>query len=71
MSVLVKVNPKKCGANGQCWQIAPNAFRLGPYEVAEVVAPEFSEVDLPLLRSAEESCPTGAITVIEAASAPV
>jgi ferredoxin len=63
--VLVTVNPKKCGANGQCWQIAPNAFRLGPDVVAEVMAAEFSETELPLLRSAEEACPTGAITVVE------
>jgi ferredoxin len=63
--VVVKVNPKKCGANGQCWQIAPNAFRLGPDVVAEVIAAEFPESELQLLHSAEEACPTGAIAVVE------
>jgi ferredoxin len=66
MPILVKVDAKKCGANGQCWQVAPEAFRLGTDMVAEVLAPAFTEVALVRLRAAEETCPTGAISVVEA-----
>ena len=66
MPVLVQVDAKKCGANGQCWQVAPNAFRLGPDMVAEVLEREFPASELSRLQAAEGTCPTGAITVIEA-----
>jgi ferredoxin len=66
MPILVKVDAKKCGANGQCWQVAPRAFRLGADMVAEVLEPDFPASDLPLLQAAEGTCPTGAISVIEA-----
>jgi len=66
MPVLVKVDAKKCGANGQCWQVAPEAFRLGAEMVAEVLQPHFPASELPRLQAAEGTCPTGAITVIEA-----
>jgi ferredoxin len=65
MPIVVRVDAKKCGANGQCWEAAPDAFALGPDTVAKVQATEFSPPDLPKLRAAEESCPTGAITVTE------
>jgi ferredoxin len=64
--ILVEVDAKRCGANGQCWQVAPEAFRLGANTVAEVLEPHFPASELPRLRAAEETCPTGAIRVIEA-----
>ena len=63
MPVVVSVNPRRCGANGQCWQVAPDGFRLGPDAVAQVLASSFPDEALPRLRAAEDTCPTGAISV--------
>jgi ferredoxin len=63
MTILVTVNPRKCMANQVCTRIAPQLFKLGDAGYSQSSKSECDLADLPQLREAEESCPTGAITV--------
>ena len=63
MRVVVTVDPRTCVANQTCLRTAPGLFELVPEGHSQPTRSEFAEADLPLLREAEDSCPTGAIRV--------
>ena len=63
MKVVVTVDPRICVANQTCLRTAPGLFELLPEGHSQPTRSEFAEADLPLLREAEDSCPTGAIRV--------
>jgi ferredoxin len=58
----VEVDGSVCMGSGNCVLLAPTAFALDD-DIATVLDPE--SVDAETLRSAELSCPSGAISVTE------
>jgi ferredoxin len=65
MTLRVSIDPTKCAVTGQCWAIAPDIFRLGGDNVAEVTADSFEDSKLAEIEEAEFSCPVAAITFIQ------
>jgi ferredoxin len=63
MEIRVTVNPRKCAANQMCGIVAPGMFELGALGYSRPTRESWTEADLPMLREAEENCPTGAILV--------
>jgi CDGSH iron-sulfur domain-containing protein 3 len=66
-NLSVHVDRAVCIGSGDCVRIAPSAFALDDEDRAVVL--DSSSVDADTLRQAERSCPSGAITVSEAADA--
>lgn len=65
MTLHVYVDPELCIGSGSCVRLAPGAFALDDEGVAEAIDPDAAPEDR--LRLAARSCPTGAISVDEAA----
>jgi ferredoxin len=63
VKVLVTVDARLCVANQMCLRTAPGLFEIVPEGHSQPTRSEFGEASLPLLREAEDSCPTGAICV--------
>lgn len=63
MKVTVTVDPQKCVASEMCVRAAPGNFELGAEGVSRPTREMWTAEDLPVLREAEENCPTAAITV--------
>ena len=70
----VKVNREACIGCGACTVIADNIFQIGDDGLAEVINPidnndekvaVIKEEDIENVQDASESCPTGAIELIE------
>ena len=68
MEIRVTVNPRKCMANQECMRVAPGMFELGSAGYSRATRGTWTEADLPVLRQAEENCPTAAI-IVEASDA--
>jgi CDGSH-type Zn-finger protein/ferredoxin len=64
-NLKVEVDRDVCIGSGDCVRIAPTAFALDDDDKSYVLDPE--SVGAETLRQAERSCPSGAITVTEAA----
>ena len=56
-----EVDKRACIAAGMCLEVAPGSFRLGEDGLAEFVPS--ADVDYDDLVDAQQSCPSGAITV--------
>src|SRR5919204_6203509 len=67
-NLKVEVDRDVCIGSGDCARLARTAFALDDEDKAYVLDPE--SVDAETLRQAERSCPSGAITIEEAAEAP-
>lgn len=59
----VKVDPELCVGTGECWRLAPQAFRLDEARGVSVPQPEAETTDPEILAEAAFNCPTRAITV--------
>lgn len=62
----VSIDTSLCSGFGSCVDIAPDLFRL---ETGGVAAALVAETDDPAALDAADSCPMGAILVIEAVAA--
>src|SRR5690348_13277838 len=67
-NLKVEVDRDICIGSGDCARLAPTAFALDDDDRAYVLDPE--SVDAETLRQAERSCPSGAISLTEAAAEP-
>jgi ferredoxin len=63
LEILVRVNPRVCAGTRACRDRAPEFFVEGNRGVSRPAREAWSEADLPLLREAENDCPSGALTV--------
>ncbi|KUK79420.1 MAG: hypothetical protein XD95_0404 [Microgenomates bacterium 39_7] len=63
MSYRILVDKKKCIGAASCVGIAPNTFNLNEDDIAEVKDEVGDDQKTQLL--AAQSCPTGAITIID------
>jgi ferredoxin len=63
VSVRITIDREVCIGSGSCVRLAPGVFELDHEEIAVVVDAEAAGLDD--IREAEESCPTGAILVVE------
>jgi ferredoxin len=61
--LTVEIDKSVCISSGDCVRLAPTAFAFDDDGLAMVVDP--ASVDAETLRTAERSCPSGAITVSE------
>jgi len=59
----VRVDPELCIGTGDCWRLAPDAFRLDEERGVSVPQPGAETTDRELLSEAAFNCPTRAITV--------
>ncbi|MBQ3421354.1 MAG: ferredoxin [Romboutsia sp.] len=60
-----KVNKDACIGCGACQMIAPEVFEINDDGVSEVIMNEVDEDQKDEVKSAVESCPTGAISTEE------
>jgi ferredoxin len=63
MEILIRINPRVCVGNRVCGHIAPDFFEQGNGGVSRTTRDTWTPADLPLLREAEDNCPSGALTV--------
>ena len=61
----VTVDPDLCIGTGDCWRLAPDAFRLDSARGVSTPLPGAEDTDRELLDEAAFNCPTRAITVAE------
>lgn len=59
----VKIDSDLCIGTGECWRLAPQAFRLDDTRGVSVVLPGAQTTDADVLAEAAFNCPTRAITV--------
>jgi ferredoxin len=59
----VSVNFDVCASTGACTQVAPEIFEIRSDGYLYILVEEPSDDQLDAVRSAEEMCPTGAITL--------
>ena len=57
----IRVDKDKCIGCGVCVALAPDYFKLGPNGKSEPIKEEVAPEDEEKVRSAANSCPTGAI----------
>ncbi len=62
--LLIAVDRAKCTGEGACAVIAPYVFEMNEDGVAEVI--DCDGADTETILEAAQTCPTGAITVVEA-----
>lgn len=63
MTLEVRVDPSRCIASQSCVHAAPGTFELDEMRIASVIDPEGEPLDAVVM--AAESCPTGAISVVQ------
>lgn len=61
----VKVNQDNCIGCGACEAICSEVFALNDDGISTVITDKFENIDKAVIKDAEESCPTSAITVEE------
>jgi ferredoxin len=54
-----------CQAHGVCTLIDPDRFQFNDDDSINVLKPEVSEADLPLVNQAISGCPVGALKLVE------
>jgi ferredoxin len=59
----VRIDRSRCQGTGYCEQLSAALFRLDAEGIAAVVKTVESDLELDLVREAEDTCPTRAITV--------
>ncbi len=59
-----EVDPDLCTGCGPCEEICPEVFRV-EQDIAKVIVDQVPKDVEDACRSAEEECPTGAISIIE------
>jgi ferredoxin len=59
----VRVDPDLCIGTGDCWRLAPQAFRLDEARGVSSPMPGAESTDPDVLAEAAFNCPTRAITV--------
>ncbi len=68
-NIRITIDPYKCVGSTMCIQVAPRTFQLNDRKQSMVADP--SGEALARLREAAEQCPTGAITLADAATGQV
>lgn len=66
MYVLCRIDRRKCMGNQRCVSLAPDIFELGEAGYSRIKRADetdFTEADLPRLLAAQDTCPTGAISI--------
>jgi ferredoxin len=63
VTTRVRVDADLCVGTGECWRVAPHAFRLDETRGVSVPLPGADTTDPDVLAEAEFNCPTRAITV--------
>jgi ferredoxin len=58
-------NEELCQAHGVCTLIDPARFQFRDDDSIEVLKPEVTEADLPLVNQAISGCPVGALKLVE------
>ena len=62
----VSVDPDLCIGTGECWRLAPDAFRLDEARGVSAPLPDAEVTDREILEEAAFNCPTRAISVEDA-----
>ena len=65
MAFRVVVDRDLCDSQALCVSIAPAVFEMDDDDVMQIVKAELEEGDLDRVRSAVNSCPKGALSLIE------
>jgi ferredoxin len=65
MSARVRVDADLCVGTGECWRLAPQAFRLDEERGVSVPLPGAAATGIDVLTEAAFNCPTRAISVDE------
>ncbi|MBK5231434.1 MAG: ferredoxin [Thermoleophilia bacterium] len=61
MACRALIDPNSCSGHGDCVEVAPEIFRLGDDDIAEVIG----NGPIELLLEAAEACPAAAISIVE------
>jgi ferredoxin len=59
-----EVNRDVCGGYGECAKVAPEIFRLGDDDIAEIIDPSGEPADPRAIELAVTGCPTQAIRLV-------